>query len=95
MPLSFLGELLDYAVAEEKRKQEAEDKKELTKLWFVHYIVAKLGKQQPMEYKDFIEKSLSSTENASDTAPKPSTKKSAEDILAEFAPIIERDSLKE
>ena len=95
MPLSFLGELLDYAVAEEKRKQEAEDKKELTKLWFVHYLAAKLGKQQPMDYKDFMQKSLDSAETASVTTTTPSTKKSAEDILAEFAPIIERDSLKE
>lgn len=95
MPLSFLGELLDFAVAEEKRKQEAEDKKELTKLWFVHYIVAKLGKQQPMEYQEFMEKSLNSAEPASDTKPNPSKKKSAEEIMAEFMPIVERDSLKE
>lgn len=95
MPLSFLGELLDYAVAEDKRKQEAEDKKELTKLWLVHYIVAKLGKQEPMEYKDFMEKSLNSTEPASGTKKKPSKKKSAEEIMAEFMPIVERDSLKE
>ncbi len=94
MPLSFLGELLDFAVAEEKRKQEAEDRKELTKLWFVHYIVAKLGKQQPMEYKDFMEKSLNSAEPASTSKQKPS-KKSAEEIMAEFMPIVERDSLKE
>lgn len=95
MPLSFLGELLDFAVAEEKRKQEAEDKKELTKLWFVHYIVAKLGKQQPIEYKDFMQRSLKSAEHASETKKKPSKKKSAEEILAEFMPIVERDSLKE
>lgn len=95
MPLSFLGELLDFAVAEEKRKQEAEDKKELTKLWFVHYIVAKLGKQQPIEYKDFMQRSLNSTNPASATKRKPSKKKSAEEIMAEFMPIVERDSLKE
>lgn len=94
MPLSFLGELLDFAVAEEKRKQEAEDRKELTKLWFVHYIVAKLGKQEPMEYKDFMEQSLNSAESASTSKQKPS-KKSAEEIMAEFMPIVERDSLKE
>ena len=94
MPLSFLGELLDFAVAEEKRKQEAEDRKELTQLWFVHYIVAKLGKQQPMEYKDFMEQSLNSAEPASTSKQKPS-KKSAEEIMAEFMPIVERDSLKE
>lgn len=94
MPLSFLAELLDFAVAEEKRKQEAEDRKELTKLWFVHYIVAKLGKQQPMEYKDFMEQSLNSAEPASTSKRKPS-KKSAEEIMAEFMPIVERDSLKE
>ena len=95
MPLSFLGELLDFAVAEDKRKQEAEDKKELTKLWFVHYIVAKLGKQQPIEYKDFMQRSLKSAEPASETKKKPSKKKSAEEIMAEFMPIVERDSLKE
>ncbi len=93
MPLSFLGELLDFAVAEEKRKQEAEERKELTKLWFVHYIVAKLGKQQPMEYQEFMQKSLSSDEPSSETKTKPSKKRSAEEIMAEFMPIVKRDSL--
>lgn len=95
MPFSCLGELLDFAIFEDKRKQEAEDRKELTKLWFVHYLASKLGKQQPMEYKDFMEKSLNSTEPASVTKKKPSKKKSAEEIMAEFMPIVERDSLKE
>ena len=48
-----------------------------------------------MEYKDFMEKSLNSTEPASETKKKPSKKKSAEEIMAEFMPIVERDSLKE
>ena len=95
MPLSFLGELLDFAVAEDKRKQEADDKKELTKLWFVHYIVAKLGQQQPMDYQEFMQRSTGYSESSAATKHKPSKKRTAEDIIAEFMPIIERDSLKE
>lgn len=48
-----------------------------------------------MEYKDFMEKSLNSAEPASKTKTKPRKKKSAEEIMAEFMPIVERDSLKE
>lgn len=46
-----------------------------------------------MEYQEFMEKSLNSAEPASETKPKPSKKKSAEEIMAEFMPIVERDSL--
>lgn len=94
MPLSFLGELLDFAVAEEKRKQEAEDKKQLTKLWLAQYIVKRIAKQKPMEYEEFMRESLK-TSAASHSAKTQSKNKTAEEILAEFAPIIERDSLKE
>lgn len=96
MPLSFLKEFLDFAVAEEKRKQEAEDKKQLTKLWFAHFIVKKIARETPMTYEEFMSQSLKAPETKSPAA-KPSycQKKTAEEIMAEFMPIIERDSREE
>ena len=95
MPLSFLRELLDFAVAEEKRKQEAEDKKQLTKLWLAHFIVKKIAKETPMTYEEFLSENLKPVPEKSTAAPKPRRKRSAEEIMAEFMPIVERDSLKE
>lgn len=96
MPLSFLGELLDFATAEEKRKQEAKEREQLTKLWLAHYIIKRMAKETPMEYQEFIALSLRKAQPASTAAAaRKGKQKTADEILTEFAPIIAADSKKE
>ena len=90
-----MGELLDFAVAEEKRKQEAEEKKQLTKLWLAQYIVKRIAHETPMSYEQFMSESLATSAPAQPHTVRTPKGKTAEEIMTEFMPIIERDSREE
>ena len=81
----MLGELLRYANAREKEELEKDLEKRLFPLWLANYAVAKMKGNETVEYGDFLNKVYDRT---SDISPAPSKKKTAEEILAEFAPYI-------
>lgn len=96
LPLSALGELLSYAENEEKRLEKLEKEKQLFPLWLANSLVAKLkGTEEPMDFEDFINECLEKPQTQK-VKPKKETKKTerktADEILAEFAPIIEADT---
>lgn len=88
LPLSSLGELLSFAHNEEKRLEKHEIEKQLFPLWLANYLIAKLqGAEQVMDFEEFMKLTTSPGE-----APKPKIqKRTAEDIMAEFMPLVEAD----
>ncbi len=87
--MAALGGLLSYAYKEEAAAQKLELEKRLFPLWLVNYAISRIKPGlEVMEYDEFIKLVLSD----SDT-PQPETKKkrTAEDIMAEFMPLVEAD----
>ena len=89
LPLAALGGLLSFATEEEKRLEKAEQEKRLFPLWLANYALAKLQGSEAMDYETFINQTFSEV-----PPPAPKKEKSADDITAEFAPIIEADRRK-
>lgn len=85
--MAALGELLSFAHGEEERLERQEREKQLFPLWLANYAVSKLqGGEEVMDFEAFVEQTLKPG------APPPKKKtKTAEEILAEFAPMIEAD----
>ncbi len=88
--MAALGELLSFACSEEERLERIEREKQLFPLWLANYALSKLqGGAEVMNFEDFVAQAIQPT------APTPPHKmkeeKTAEEILAEFAPIIEAD----
>ncbi|MDR2531458.1 MAG: hypothetical protein LBC82_01265 [Oscillospiraceae bacterium] len=77
LPLSALGGLLSYAY-------EKELEKTTYPLWLAHYLFSQLSGTEHVGYAEMLGKIKSVT----DTAATPSNR-TAEDILKDFAPIIE------
>lgn len=94
LPLATLDELLSYAEKEEEQLERLEKEKQLFPLWLVNSLVAKLkGTEEPMDFEDFINECLEKPQTLK-AKPKKNKKteiKTADEILAEFAPIIETD----
>ena len=89
MPLSHLGELLEYALQEEQRQAKREQEKQLFPLWLVAYGVSRLKNTPIMSFEEFLNSSRQSAAN--DAVKKPISKRTAEEILSDFAPLIEAD----
>lgn len=89
MPLSHLGELLGFAYKEEKRLIKREQEKELFPLWLVNYGISLINNTEIMSFEEF----LNTTHNSGNAnfTNKPKPKRTADEILNEFAPIIEAD----
>lgn len=89
MPLASLGELIDYAVDQETKKQKKETEKQLFPLWLVSYGLSKFrGTDNVMDFETF----MSQVEQKDKTTDYKT--KSSEEIMAEFMPLITRDSNK-
>lgn len=88
--MAALGELLSFACSEEERLERIEREKQLFPLWLANYALSKLqGGAEVMNFEDFVAQAIQPT---APTPPrKMKGKKTAEEILAEFAPIIEAD----
>ena len=87
-----LGELLSFAHKEEERLQKAEIEKRLFPLWLVNYAVSKIKPGlEVMDYAEFVANVLSDS-----PAPQPKTekKRTAEDIIADFAPFVTADRMR-
>lgn len=91
LPLTALDELLSFAQKEEKRTEREELEKRLFPLWLANYALGKLQGAEVMDYEEFINQTLEPA-----TAPiKPTKKeKTADEIIAEFMPIVEADRRK-
>lgn len=89
MPLSHLGELLGFCYKEEERLIKREQEKELFPLWLVNYGVSLITNTEIMSFEEF----LNTTRNSgnANVTNKPKPKRTADEILNEFAPIIEAD----
>lgn len=90
MPLSHLGELLEFALKEEERKAKREQEKELFPLWLVAYGISKLKNTPMMSFEEFLNTARKETApTAANIHKKP--KRTADEILSDFAPFIEAD----
>ncbi|GEM_PF-1695602 len=92
--MSALDELLSFAYKEEKRKAKDELAKQLLPLWLVKSAPAIIrGEEVPISFSDFIDMTAGAS---TDTKPvkKPRTKRSPEEIEAEFMPIVRADRQK-
>ena len=89
-----LGELLSFAYKEEERQQKEKLEKQLFPLWLANYAIAKIKNEgEIMGFEELVKKVLD--ENTPHTsAPKKEKKRTAEDIMAHFAPIVEADKKK-
>lgn len=74
LPLGELGGLLSYA-------GEKEIEKEIYPLWLVHFLISQLSGGKPTPYEEL----LSSVKFTVDATQK----RSADEIIKDFAPIIE------
>ena len=88
--MAALGELLSFARSEEERLDKIEREKQLFPLWLANYALARLqGNAEIMDFEAFI---AQATAPGKPEAPqKKKEKRTAEEILAEFAPIVEAD----
>lgn len=92
--MSALDELLSFAYKEEERKAKDELAKQLLPLWLVKSAPAIIkGEEVPISFDDFLNMT---TGAGADVKPveKPRTKRSPEEIEAEFAPIVRADRMK-
>lgn len=89
-----LGELLSFAYKEEERQQKEKLEKQLFPLWLANYAIAKIKNEgEIMSFEELMAKVLDeSTQNS--PAPEKAKKRTAEDIMAHFAPIVEADKKK-
>ena len=88
MPLSHLGELLEFACEEEERAIKREQEKQLFPLWLVAYGVSKLKNTPIMSFEEFLKSTRNDAEN---NTKQPTKKRTAEEILSDFTPFIEAD----
>lgn len=92
--MSALRELLSFAYKEEERAQKAEIEKRLFPLWLVNYAVAKVkGGELEMDYEQFL-KAVFSPQTPAPKATKAKKVKTADEIMAEFMPLVEADRKK-
>ena len=85
--MSALGELLSYARNEEEQRGKLELEKQLFPLWLANYALAKIqGREEVMDFEEFVNQTF---EPAAVSNKKQA--KTAEDITAEFMPIVEAD----
>lgn len=86
--------MLSYAESEERRLEKLEKEKQLFPLWLANSLVAKLkGTEEPMDFEDYINECLEKPQTQKHKkAIKKTERKTADEILAEFAPIIEADT---
>lgn len=87
--------MLSFAYKEEERAQRAELEKRLFPLWLVNYAVAKVkGGELEMDYEQYL-KLVFSDETPADPRPtKKQNKRTADEIMAEFMPLVEADRKK-
>jgi hypothetical protein len=83
--------LLSYARKEEKQLAKLETEKQLFPLWLSNFVVAKLkGDEVNIDFEEFVNECLKPGK------PQPkNAKRTAEDIKAEFMPIIKADKNRE
>lgn len=85
--------MLSFAYNEEKRKAKEKLEDKLFPLWLANYAVSKM-RDESAEIMDF-EEFLQSTLEAGEAPPKKQKKqRTAEDIMAEFMPLVEADRKK-
>lgn len=89
MPLSHLGELLEFAYKEEERKTKREQEKQLFPLWLVAYGVSRLKNTPMMSFEEFL--NTARADAAKNRRKEPLSKRTADEILSDFAPFIEAD----
>lgn len=91
MPLSELNKLISYARKKEEIKFKADLEKRLFPLWLSNYIATKIKGEECIEYDEFINSTLIKP-NMSFTKRTPQKeKRTSDDILAEFMPLINAD----
>lgn len=88
-----MGELLAHARREEKRRDKLETEKQLMPLWLVSFAISRFKGEEIMDFEEFIRQSL---DDGNDEAPKAPArpKRSGEEIMAEFMPIVDADRLR-
>lgn len=91
MPLSALGELLSYAREKEAEQAKLEQEKQLFPLWLSGMILGKLGGKEIMSFEEFLKNVFDDKNDRKATK----SKKTTEEIISDFMPIIAADRKKQ
>lgn len=87
--------MLSFAYKEEARAQKAEIEKRLFPLWLVNYAVAKVkGGEVAMDYEQFLATVFSDEQPAQVRTARKEKKRTPEEIMADFMPMVEADRRK-
>lgn len=84
--------MFSFAEKEEKRLEREKVEKQLFPLWLVNYMLGKTAGIEVMDYEEFINQTLSPTTESAERAT--TLKKTADEIMAEFMPLVEADRKK-
>ena len=88
--MAALGELLSFACSEEKRLKKIEREKQLFPIWLANYALSRLqGGAEVMDFEAFVAQTMEP--GKPEPPQKKKEKRTASEILAEFAPIVEAD----
>lgn len=85
--------MLSFAYNEEKRKAKEKLEDKLFPLWLANYAVSKM-RDESAEIMDFEEFMQSTLEASGVPSKKQKEQRTAEDIMAEFMPLVEADRKK-
>lgn len=85
--------MLSFAYNEEKRKAKEKLEDKLFPLWLANYAVSKM-RDESAEIMDFEEFMQSTLEASGAPSKKQKEQRTAEDIIAEFMPLVEADRKK-
>lgn len=88
LPLSFLGELLDFAQAKERNREKSECEKALFPLWLANYALSELRGEKTADFESFISQIMTYPDLS---AADKKQSKTAEEITAELMPLVLAD----
>lgn len=86
--MSFLGELLSFALEEEKRREKEELEKKLMPIWLISYALAHYKGDEIIDFEAFMNETLKPSN-------RPTLKnKTGDQIIADFAPFVNADKMR-
>lgn len=91
MPLSELGGLISHARKKEEIKLKSDLEKRLFPLWLSNFIAAKIKGEDVIGYDEFIRNTLIEPNTSSTKCTPEQEKRTGDDILEEFMPLINAD----
>lgn len=89
LPLSYLDTLLSAAKRKEEEHQKSEIEKRLFPMWLMKTLGGRMQGEETLSYTDFLKNVFA--ENNNPSTPQTRHKKTGDEILSEFMPIIDAD----